>query len=147
MRQRTLFIVLILLALSTAIMWLGPYQELSSRLAPDKLFDEAAVTSTPGAATLLARLGEDGRALYRQHFWTDLVFLLANAATLTIVLLVALRSAGAPSWLSPTLLLLPLTAALADFVENVAVAQLLASWDTPSASWIMVGSTAISLGM
>lgn len=156
MTRRTLLIVLILLALATAIMWFGPYPELSSRLAPDKLFDEAPVTSAPEATALLDRLGEDGRALYRQFFWTDLVFLLANGVAFAIVLLAALRGAGAPPWLSPALLVLPLTAALADFVENVAIAQLLASWDAPSTSWIttariatstkliMVGATAVA---
>jgi hypothetical protein len=144
MRRRTLLIVLGLLALATAVMWLGPYRELSSRSAPDKPFDERAVTSAPEATARFDRLGEEGRALYRQFFWTDLVFLLANGAAFTIILLSALRGAGAPRWFSPMLVPLPLTAALADLVENVAVARMLESWDAPSISWIVVARVATS---
>ncbi len=79
MRPRALYAVPALLALSTAIMLLGPYRELSSRAAPDKLLDEAPPESAAAASALLGRLGTDGRDLYRQHFWWDLGFVLANA--------------------------------------------------------------------
>ena len=147
MRPRALLIVLALFVLSTAIMMFGPYRELSSRLTPDKPFDEVAAVSSDEAAVRLGRLGDEGRALYHQHFWWDLVFILANASAIGIVMLVALPRAGVARRYVTALLLFPVVWALADIVENVAVAQLLASWETPLASWVVVGRSATTAKM
>lgn len=142
-----LLLVLIPLALSTAVMRFGPYLDLSSRLAPDKPLDEAPVASTTEAAVLFERLGEKGRLLYRRHSWWDVRVVVAHAATLTTVLSVALPRASAPRRLSMALLLLPVGAALADFAENVAIAQLVAPWQAPPASWVTFARIATTAKM
>ena len=91
-----LLLVLIPLALSTAVMRFGPYLDLSSRLAPDKPLDEAPVASTTEAAVLFERLGEAGRLFYRRHSWWDVCVVVAHAATLTIVQSVALPCGRPP---------------------------------------------------
>ena len=62
-------------------------------------------------------------------------------------MLVALPRAGVARRYVTALLLFPVVWALADIVENVAVAQLLASWETPLASWVVVGRSATTAKM
>ena len=147
MRPRALLVVPALLALSTAIMWLGPYRELASLSVPDKPFDEVAAASVDEAALRLEHLGDRGRALYGAHFWWDLVFLLANAGTIAILILVAAPRAGASRPYVVVLLLLPMAWALADLVENVAVAQLVAQWESPLAVWVTAARSATTAKM
>ena len=147
MRPRALLLVVALLALSTAIMWLGPYRELVSLSSPDKPFDEVAAASVDEAARRLEHLGDSGRALYGAHYWWDLAFLTANAGAIAILILVAAPRAGASRPYVVGLLLLPAAWALADFVENVAVARLVAQWESPPAVCVAAARTATVVKM
>lgn len=74
------------------------------------------------ANATLARMSEQQLRVYRlQELLTDLLFPLVYGLGFAVAMVLLARYAGAPRWL----VLLPLAAALADYVENLSVVSMI----------------------
>lgn len=145
MSGRTLWALPFALLVAGLIMTVGPYAELSELAASSGgVLDEVPRGSAEAVSAHLGAIGEGGRELYRRHFWWDLPFLALNASILWLLLRFGLSRVGAKratkvrSWL----LCLPLLVGACDLVENLAVRELVANWQQPSALAVKVGLTA-----
>ena len=117
MPTRALWFVPLLLVCGAAVIGLGPYARLAKQMHPVGTFDEAPAKSTRDVVQRLEAIGEAGAGLYRQHFWTDIAFIAFNFAAFWIAFAVILPRADLPA----AFMLLPIVAATADLIENIAV--------------------------
>jgi hypothetical protein len=105
----------------------GPFARLSEWGRGTFLFDMQPAWSPDSAMANLERFGESGRQLYRNFLIADFAGALVSIVPATLLLAVSLRGLPETS-AARKLVALPLTVALADWVENAGILQMLAAF-------------------